>query len=97
MDKPEIPWEEESDAGFTDAPAEDEEERRRREEGRKQRFNTMLRPGLEERLNAAAFWADKSKAQIVDEALRLWLDRAEAERDEPFEVLPPHRIQREAS
>jgi hypothetical protein len=93
MDKPQIPWNDESDAGFSDPPTEDEEERRRREEGDKQRFNTMLRPGLEERVNAAAFWTEKSKAQIVDEALRLWLDRAEEERGEPFEVLPPHHVE----
>jgi len=87
--KPEIEFDE-SDAGFSEET--DEETRRRRAEGTKKQFNTLIRPGLEERLNAAAFWTDRSKAEIVDEALRLWLDQAEEERGEEFEVLPPHEV-----
>jgi hypothetical protein len=48
---------------------------------------------LEERINAAAFWTDRSKAEIVDEALRLWLDQEEEDRGEEFEVLPPHEVE----
>lgn len=88
-DKPEIEFDE-SDAGFSEET--DEETCRRRAEGTKKQFNTLIRPGLEERLNAAAFWTDRSKAEIVDEALRLWLDQAEEERGEDFEVLPPHEV-----
>lgn len=88
-DRPDIEFDD-SDAGFSE---EDDEERRRRAEGTKKQFNTLIRPGLEERLNAAAFWTDRSKAEIVDEALRLWLDQAEEERGESFEVLPPHEVQ----
>ena len=87
-DKPDIDFDD-SDAGFSE---EDDEERRRRAEGTKKQFNTLIRPGLEERLNAAAFWTDRSKAEIVDEALRLWLDQAEDERGEEFEVLSPHEV-----
>lgn len=87
-EKPDIDFED-SDAGFSE---EDEEERRRRAEGTKKQFNTLIRPGLEERLNAAAFWTDRSKADILDEALRQWLRQAEKERGESFEVLPPHEV-----
>lgn len=89
-DKPDIEFDD-SDAGFSEDA--DEETRRRRAEGAKKQFNTLIRPGLEERLNAAAFWTDRSKAEIVDEALRLWLDRAEEERGEEFEVLSPHEVE----
>ncbi len=87
-DKPDIDFDD-SDAGFSE---EEDEERRRRSEGTKKQFNTLIRPGLEERLNAAAFWTDRSKADILDEALRFWLDQAEEERDEAFEILPPHEV-----
>lgn len=97
MDKPEIPWDDDNDAGFTEPPAERDEDRRRREEGEKQPFSTVLRPGLEEKINAAAFWTGKSKAQIVDEALRMWIAQAEDERGESFEVLPPHHVERKDS
>jgi hypothetical protein len=86
--KPDIDFDD-SDAGFSE---EEDEERRRRSEGTKKQFNTLIRPGLEERLNAAAFWTDRSKADILDEALRLWLDQAEEERGEAFEILPPHEV-----
>ncbi|MCS3638917.1 hypothetical protein GGQ07_002936 [Salinibacter ruber] len=87
-DKPDIDFDD-SDAGFSE---EEDEERRRRSEGTKKQFNTLIRPGLEERLNAAAFWTDRSKADILDEALRFWLDQAEEERGEAFEILPPHEV-----
>lgn len=87
-DKPDIDFDD-SDPGFSE---EGDEERRRRAEGTKKQFNTLIRPGLEERLNAAAFWTDRSKADILDEALRHWLDRAEEERNESFEILPPHEV-----
>ncbi len=87
-DKPDIDFDD-SDAGFSE---EEEEERRRRSEGTKKQFNTLIRPGLEERLNAAAFWTDRSKADILDEALRFWLDQVEEERGEAFEILPPHEV-----
>lgn len=87
-EKPDIQFGD-ADAGFSET---DDEERRRRSEGTKKQFNTLIRPGLEERLNAAAFWTDRSKAQIVDEALRLWLDQAEEARGEEFEVLDPHEV-----
>lgn len=86
--KPDIDFDD-TDAGFSE---EEDEERRRRTEGAKKQFNTLIRPGLEERLNAAAFWTDRSKAEIVDEALRLWLDQEE-DRGEEFEVLPPHEVE----
>lgn len=86
--KPDIDFDD-SDAGFSE---EEDEERRRRSEGTKKQFNTLIRPGLEERLNAAAFWTDRSKADILDEALRFWLDQAEEERGEAFEILPPHEV-----
>lgn len=91
QDKPDIEFDD-SDAGFSGDTA-DEETRRRRDEGTKKQFNTLIRPGLEERLNAAAFWTDRSKAEIVDEALRMWLQEAEEERGETFEVLPPHEVE----
>jgi hypothetical protein len=78
------------DAGFSDT---DDEEDRRSQEGTKKQFNTLIRPGLEQKVNAAAFWTDRSKAEIVDEALRLWLSEAEEERGEEFEVLPPHEVE----
>lgn len=87
-DKPDIDFDD-SDAGFSE---EEDEERRRRSEGTKKQFNTLIRPGLEERLNAAAFWTDRSKADILDEALRFWLDQTEEERGEAFEILPPHEV-----
>lgn len=87
-DKPDIDFDD-SDAGFSE---EEDEERRRRSEGTKKQFNTLIRPGLEERLNAAAFWTDRSKADILDEALRFWLDQAEEERGEAFEILTPHEV-----
>lgn len=87
-DKPDIDFDD-SDAGFSE---EEDEERRRRSEGTKKQFNTLIRPGLEERLNAAAFWTDRSKADILDEALRFWLDQAEEEHGEAFEILPPHEV-----
>ncbi len=87
-DKPDIDFDD-SDAGFSE---EEDEERRRRSEGTKKQFNTLIRPGLEEHLNAAAFWTDRSKADILDEALRFWLDQAEEERGEAFEILPPHEV-----
>ncbi|CBH22865.1 hypothetical protein GGP72_003255 [Salinibacter ruber] len=87
-DKPDIDFDD-SDAGFSE---EEDEERRRRSEGTKKQFNTLIRPGLEERLNAAAFWTDRSKADILDEALRFWLDQVEEERGEAFEILPPHEV-----
>ena len=86
--KPDIDFDD-TDAGFSE---EEDEERRRRTEGTKKQFNTLIRPGLEERLNAAAFWTDRSKAEIVDEALRLWLDQTEEKRGEEFEVLSPHEV-----
>ena len=86
--RPDIDFDD-TDAGFSE---EEDEERRRRTEGAKKQFNTLIRPGLEERLNAAAFWTDRSKAEIVDEALRLWLDQEE-DRGEEFEVLPPHEVE----
>ncbi|WP_103028686.1 hypothetical protein [Salinibacter altiplanensis] len=88
-EKPDIDFDDD-DAGFSE---EDEEKRRRRSEGTKKQFNTLIRPGLEERLNAAAFWTDRSKADILDEALRQWLRQAEEERNESFEVLPPHEVE----
>lgn len=88
-EKPDIEFDD-SDAGFSE---EGSEEKRRRAEGTKKQFNTLIRPGLEERLNAAAFWTDRSKAEIVDEALRMWLDNAEEEREEEFEILPPHKVE----
>lgn len=88
-DKPEIDFGDD-DAGFSE---EKDEEQRRRTEGTKKQFNTLIRPGLEERLNAAAFWTDRSKAEIVDEALRLWLKRAEDERGEKFDILLPHEVE----
>jgi hypothetical protein len=91
QDKPDIQFDD-GNAGFSQEGA-DEETKRRRTEGAKKQFNTLIRPGLEERLNAAAFWTDRSKAEIVDEALRLWLRRAEEEREEAFEVLPPHEVE----
>jgi len=87
--KPDIDFDD-TDAGFSE---EEDEERRRRTEGAKKQFNTLIRPGLEEQLNAAAFWTDRSKAEIVDEALRLWLDQEEEDRGEEFEVLPPHEVE----
>ena len=89
QDKPDIEFDD-TDAGFSE---EEDEKRRRRTEGTKKQFNTLIRPGLEERINAAAFWTDRSKAEIVDEALRLWLDQEEEDRDEEFEVLPPHEVE----
>lgn len=91
QDKPDIQFDD-SDAGFSQESV-DDETKRRRTEGTKKQFNTLIRPGLEERLNAAAFWTDRSKAEIVDEALRLWLRRAEEKRGEQFEVLPPHEVE----
>jgi hypothetical protein len=88
-DKPDIDFDD-TEAGFSEEA--DDETRRRRSEGTKKQFNTLIRPGLEERINAAAFWTDRSKAEIVDEALRLWLSRAEEERGEAFEILPPHEV-----
>lgn len=90
-DKPDISFDD-GNAGFSGERADDETQRRRKE-GTKKQFNTLIRPGLEERLNAAAFWTDRSKAEIVDEALRLWLQEAEDERGEEFEVLPPHEVE----
>lgn len=90
QDKPDIEFDD-SNSGFSSESA-DEETRRRRKEGTKKQFNTLIRPGLEERLNAAAFWTNRSKAEIVDEALRLWIEKTEDERGEPFEVLPPHEV-----
>jgi hypothetical protein len=88
--KPDIEFDD-RDAGFSENA--DEETRRRRTEGTKKQFNTLIRPGLEERINAAAFWTDRSKAEIVDEALRLWLDQEEEDRGEEFEVLQPHKVE----
>lgn len=91
QDKPDIEFDD-TDAGFS-GDSVDEETQRRRKEGTKKQFNTLIRPGLEEQLNAAAFWTDKSKAEIVDEALRMWLRQAEEDRGEKFEVLPPHEVE----
>jgi hypothetical protein len=88
-DKPSIDFDD-SSAGFSE---EEDEERRRRTEGKKKQFNTLIRPGLEEKINAASFWTEKSKADIVDEALRLWLNETEEEQGEEFEVLSPHEVE----
>jgi hypothetical protein len=55
-------------------------------------FSTLLRPSLYERLKAAAFWEDESIAELTATAIRKHLKDLEEERDEPFEVLPPHEV-----
>jgi hypothetical protein len=61
-------------------------------EGRpKKQWSTLIRPALKERLNAASFWLDRSKAELLDEALRDKLAELERENGGPFEILPPHR------
>ena len=54
-------------------------------------FSTVLRPGLYERLRAAAFSED-TPAGLTADALRACLDALEADRGEPYEVLPPYKI-----
>lgn len=86
-DKPQIDFGTgEDDAGFEDEYLNEHTERDR------VKFNTRLRADLYEKLRAAAFWTDHSITELVEAAVRNHISDLEQQRDEPFEVLEPHRI-----
>lgn len=87
-DKPQIDFgtDDGDDAGFEDEYLKEHTERDR------VKFNTRLRADLYEKLRAAAFWSDQSITELVEEAVRNHIRGLEDKRDEPFEVLEPHRI-----
>jgi hypothetical protein len=76
----------EDDAGFEEEYLQEHTERDR------VKFNTQLRADLYEKLRAAAFWTEKSITDLVEAAVRAHIQNLEDERDEPFEVLNPHRV-----
>lgn len=80
-------WAESEDAGWDTGTLEKEQKRP------KKPFSSLIRPDLEEKLNAAAFWMERSKADILDEALRQWIENQEEERGEPFEIWDRHKVQ----
>ncbi len=53
-------------------------------------FATLLPPSLYEKLRAAAFWENRSIADVTADALGAWLAAQEKKRG-AYEVLPPHR------
>ena len=55
-------------------------------------FSTMLRPGLYEKLKAAAFWEDRSIADITGAALETYLEALEDERNEKYEIWDRHKV-----
>lgn len=89
-DKPQIDFGSESesdDAGFEEEYLQEHTERSR------VKFNTRVRADLYEKLRAAAFWKDDTSiTNLVEDAVRSHIQRLEKERGEPFEVLPPHRV-----
>ena len=87
-DKPQIDFDTDDgdDAGFEDKYLKEHTERDR------VKFNTRLRADLYEKLRAAAFWTDDSITELVEGAVRKHIRDLEDERDEPFKVLDPHRV-----
>lgn len=89
-DKPQIDFgtdSESEDAGFEDSYLQDHTERSR------VKFNTRLRADLYEKLRAASFWLDdKTITGLVEDAVRKYIQELEEEREEPFEILPPHQV-----
>jgi uncharacterized protein (DUF1778 family) len=87
-DKPQIDFgtDDADDAGFEEGYLEEHTERDR------VKFNTRLRADLYEKLRAAAFWTDQSITEHVEEAVLNHIRDLEEEREEPFEVLDPHRV-----
>lgn len=55
-------------------------------------FSTMLRPSTYERLKAAAFWEDRSIADITGAALDAYLEALEKKRGEEYEVWDRHKV-----
>ena len=58
----------------------------------KTQFNTNLPVSLVEKLRAMAFYEQRNMNDIVAETLALRVAREEAERGEPYDVLPTHRV-----
>lgn len=76
------------DAGFEGEYLQEHTERSR------VKFNTRLRADLYEKLRAAAFWLDdESITDLVEQAVRSYIKQLEDEREEPFKVLEPHRVE----
>jgi len=74
------------DAGFEEDYLKEHTERDR------VKFNTRLRADLYEKLRATAFWTGENITDLVEAAIRNQIRALEDERDEPFEVLDPHKI-----
>lgn len=89
-DKPQIDFGTDSgaeDAGFEKSYLQSHTERSR------VKFNTRLRADLYEKLRAASFWLDdKTITDLVEDAVRRYIEDLEEEREEPFKILDPHRI-----
>lgn len=54
-------------------------------------FATLLPPSVYEKLRAAAFWENRSIADVTADALVSWIASQETRRG-PYEVLAPHRM-----
>jgi hypothetical protein len=86
-EKPQIDFgTEEEDAGF------EQEYLQKHTERDRVKFNTRLRADLYEKLRAVAFWTKDNITDHVEAAVRNYIRNLEEERDEPFEVLEPHRV-----
>jgi uncharacterized protein (DUF1778 family) len=86
-DKPQINFDTDTESsGFEEGYLKEHTQRSR------VKFNTRLRADLYEKLRAAAFWTDESITDLVEAAVRTHIQDLEDERDEPFEVLDPHRV-----
>ena len=87
-DKPQIDF----GTGDADDPGFEEEYLQEHTERNRVKFNTRLRADLYEKLRAAAFWTDDSITDLVEAAVRQHICNLEESREEPFEVLEPHRV-----
>jgi hypothetical protein len=87
-DKPSLNF----DTGDDHAPGFEQDYLNEQTERSRVKFNTRLRADLYEKLRAAAFWTGESITDLVEDAMRHHIARLEDEHGEPFDVLPPHRV-----
>lgn len=58
-------------------------------------FSTTLNAGLYEKLKAIRFYEDLKISDIVNEALRMAVEQMEEQREEPFDVPEPLKVDEE--
>jgi len=59
----------------------------------KHQFNTSIRKSVLELLRAASFHEGEPISSIVERAITKELDKMQKEREEGYEIFPPHKIE----